>query len=55
VDDESYAEFIDDLQARLAADVFAHSQHSRALKRKKSESERSDDDEEGPEVVYVQE
>ncbi len=49
--DEAYAEYIEDLEARIAADVYAHSQRVRAERQR----ERDDKDDDEPEVVYVHE
>lgn len=53
-EDEAYAHFNEDLAARIAADVFAHSQYTRAQKRAQADDEGLDDDDEA-EVIYVNE
>ncbi len=52
-EDEAYAEYVADLEARITADVFAHSQRSRAELKRARDDDADDDDE--PEVVYVHE
>jgi len=43
-EDESFAEYCEDLEARISVDVMAHSERMRALKRSEKEEKDSDDD-----------
>lgn len=54
-EDESFAQYNEDLQRRISDDVLAHSQKMRATKRRDSDQDNLDDDDDDVEVIYVNE
>ena len=54
-EDEAFAEYCDDLQARISNDILAHSQLMRAQKQKDVDDDDWDDDDGDVEVIYVRE